>query len=159
MICSRPLALQMKKLKVEGGGLLAQSTQLANGGDKSEPTHPNPSWLEFPHSSASSWHSKLSSSHSQPSIQPFIYSFWNIFCVPNDGLEPGDEPITRFIPSFKGLPVNSSWSVLPSSPLPFRNGAGCSVTSNEWKQHLWGWGPDIGSLNTSLDQSSSKAQL
>lgn len=45
----------MKKLRVEvgqgwGGGLLAQSTQLANGGNKSEqPTHPNPSWWEVSH--------------------------------------------------------------------------------------------------------------
>ena len=111
IICSKPLVLQMKKLRVGaaggGGVLLAQSTQLANGGTKSEPTHPNPSWLDFSHHTL--WPligPQTFPVHilNHPSIQPFMYSFQSIFCVPSGGLEPGDEPITRFIPSFEGLP-------------------------------------------------------
>lgn len=141
------------------GGLLAPSTQLTNGGNKSEPTHPNPSWLEFsPTLFSLLLASKLSNSHSQPSIQTFILSGINIFCVPNDGLEPGDEPITRFTPSFEGLPWEPFMLSPSFRPLPFRNGNGCRVSSTKWKQNLWGWGPGIGSFNFSLGQSS-KVQL
>lgn len=103
--------------------------------------------------------SKLSNSHSQPPIQTFILSGINIFCVPNDGLEPRDEPVTGSTPSFEGLPWERFMLSPSFRPLPFRNGSGCRVSSIKWKQNLWGWGPGIGSLNFSLGQSSLKVQL
>lgn len=47
--CAKPLALQMRKLRLRLERFFCPKYQWANGGKKSECTHPNPSWLDFSH--------------------------------------------------------------------------------------------------------------